>query len=329
MIDYDLFLNEGVAEIAIEKIFTGTFLQLDPGLTCWNAALWNKEFSDMSKLGLRTIIVQYVGGGKNSYYPSRLDWFSHKYNLLDTIMEVAKQYGFEVFLGLYLSDGWWLGSGIKKFLDEELVRNKKVVEELNQLYGKNPAFYGWYIPHELEGLQSFSWCRRNRLTRFFEQIVNVCKTVASNKPVAIAPYFGANANPSKYAQLWDSFFKKVSFDFIMLQDGVGCQRVSPKQARLFFQEMLIVCNKNNLELWGDLEVFEQEHGYPVDGLAFDAKPAKIERIKKQIDSIAPFVKKLVCFEYNHYLSLCRGERERTFYQEYANYVSNICNNMLK
>lgn len=302
---------------------------MDAGLAKWPPAFWNKEFRDMERLGLKTIIIQYVGAGEISYYPSKLNWFTCQYDLLNTVMTVAANHGFEVYLGLYLNGKWWSKFSNKRFLEEEMRRNSLVIEELSELYKENPAFSGWYIPHEVGNLTVLSWCSRKRLAWFFKKIANYCKVADGNKPVGIAPYFSPLVSPVRFGKVWYRFLKKTPLDLVMLQDGVGCQRVSLDQARLFFKEMEKACSKAGVDLWGDLEVFDQYHGYPVDGLPFAARPANMGRIKQQIDLAHPYIKKLVCFEYNHYMSLCRGEEEFKLYQDYKNFISNRGSGMLK
>ena len=88
---------------------------MDAGLAKWPPAFWNKEFRDMERLGLKTIIIQYVGAGEISYYPSKLNWLTCQYDLLNTVMTVAANHGFEVYLGLYLNGNGGLNLVIKGF----------------------------------------------------------------------------------------------------------------------------------------------------------------------------------------------------------------------
>jgi hypothetical protein len=296
----------------VEKkpFFTGTFLQPDLGLTSWSELLWNKEFRDLKRLKMEIVIVQYTGGGERAYYPSKLSWFSHSYNLLDSIMAAAERHKINIFLGLYLNKDWWSNYKNIKYLRAELKRNQFVIEELTRLYGKHPSFRGWYIPHELGNLPYLSWCQRRRLAWFFRSMAKCCKSYDATKPVSIAPFFSSQVNLAWFGRVWYQFLKNSLLDLVMLQDGVGCKRVTIEQSKIFFAEMRKACQKAGLELWGDLEIFEQYHGYPIDSLSFAAKPGDINTIKKQMEAVYPFVSNLVCFEYNHYMSICRGEEER-------------------
>lgn len=70
------------------------------------------------------------------------------------------------------------------------------------------------------------------------------------------------------------------------------------------------CEENKVEFWGDLEIFDIPAGW---------KPAKIERIREQIEKMKPFVKKIVVWEFNHYMSPLKGGEQRKLYEEYKDF----------
>ncbi|MEW6227879.1 MAG: DUF4434 domain-containing protein [Bacillota bacterium] len=233
------------------------------------------------------------------------------------INEAAKR-NMQVMLGLTLDPSWWKGN-----FDAagDLERNKQVVDELWSRYGRSPAFYGWYIPHEIDDLNSRGADRLNNLIRFTAELSGYAKQVSSGKPVAIAPFFGMHMTPAEYEKWWKSYLAGARVDIVMLQDGVGCHRVDLyKDVPSYYAALQRAATANNVELWSDVEVFNQTHGWPVDGGTWAAVPGKIETIAEQLRVEKPYVSRFVAFEFTHYMSPWQGSEQAKLFDEYRKYL---------
>ena len=78
-----------------------------------------------------------------------------------------------------------------------------------------------------------------------------------------------------------------------------------------------------MDFWTDLEIFDQFHCPPVDNLPlekWDANPASMERIIKQISIEESFVSRIVCFEFTHYMSPQMGNLQQKLYNAYRDWL---------
>jgi hypothetical protein len=288
---------------------TGTFLQLDGSNLPWREEEWRKELSYMKQIGMDTLIIGSVAFDSTSFYPSR---FLSKFQQLgtkdpvETLLSLSDKMRIDVYLGLY---SWnWEGKGSEEDFENFAELNIKVAKELYSLYSKHPSFKGWYIlSWELGNVPPID----NVDVKAYKRVVDFLRKLNPKKKIIIAPYFTLDISPEKLGEGWRKLFPVLKIDILALQDGVGCDRgIKPEHIPSYFSSMKKACEENKVEFWGDLEIFDIPAGW---------KPAKIERIREQIEKMKPFVKKIVVWEFNHYMSPLRGEEQRKLYEEYKNF----------
>jgi len=313
--EYKLLIPEISFEYKGKKpIIEGSFLQAWEPVCNWSEEEWANELKIMKDVGINLIIIQATGMNNIAFYPSKyLPMVGNNY--IEKVIRQAEKLGMKVMMGLYCDNTWWHADESKVYLPKEAIRNKKIALEIYELFGKYSSFDGWYIPHEISDAVFRSDELRDKLAAFISDISSYCKNLTPGKKVAIAPYYAMQMTIPQYKQWWDKFLQRANIDIVALQDGVGVhgeKRI--KKIPSFFSAVKEACEKNKVEFWSDLEVFEQIKAEP-----FEARPANIERIKKQLIVTAPYVSKFVIFAFNDYMSPQKNIKNKSLYEAYKKY----------
>lgn len=235
---------------------------------------------------------------------------------LPAMLDEAGKHGMKVVLGLRWDKEWWKQSGDAKYLAAEAGRNVALAEELQRRYADRPAFFGYYLPHELwDG--PYSDAQVAALHRFLMTVGRGCHRTAPGKPVLIAPFFSRRPiPPADFERLWLRLLEDAPVDIVALQDGVGAQGIDEDfEARIvpYFAALQRACRKRNVKAWCDLESFRLTNGNP-DRPAFE--PAAIARVRRQMAAVQPYVVGTITFDFYHYMSPYRGEKQKALYEGY-------------
>jgi hypothetical protein len=235
---------------------------------------------------------------------------------LRDILTAAETHGMQVWLGLGLDPDFWSGVFDPLASAEE---NVALMLRLEALYGDAPALAGWYLPEEIDDRRFVRPDVHEAAMVYLESVTNAAHARTS-RPVMIAPYFGMNPDAAAYAAWWDTTLARAPIDVIAMQDGVGTRRTTTEQGVDVFAALAPVAAKHGVALWSDLEVFEQIHGWPVDTGSWQARPADVERVQHQLALEAPWVEKIVVFDFTHYMSPRLGGAAEALYRGYEAYL---------
>lgn len=286
-----------VKEPDTAPLLSGTFLQIDASMAAWSPEEWERELDWMRSVGLELIVLQYAGYGEAWWYPGSFDPGAP--DLIGQLLDLAAARGMQVFLGLYLDPAYWSGA---YDLEADLVRNRRVADELAARYAAHEAFAGWYIPHELSDLTFRDEAQFAAAIAYGSRLVAHLHALTPGRPVSIAPYYGRYLPEAAYQRRWEAFLDQVPVDVIMLQDGVGTHRVGIGDIAPHFRALRRAIGERPIALWADVEIFDQTHGWPVDDLPWAATAAPLERVVRQMRAAAPYVERFVAFEFSHYMS---------------------------
>lgn len=294
------------------KLIEGTFLQFQTGMREVSSAQWAQELDAMCAVKIHTIILQWTqADGKNLFEPP--DPFPAMLNL-------AHQRRMKFIFGLRHDNRWWSEWGNAEYLREEARESVALAREVYRRYGKHPAFAGFYIPYELwDG--SFTDAQLKSLRELLHTVGTVCRQIAPNKPVFLAPFFAGLLSPERFEQLWLKLLQGRPVDVVALQDGVGArgwddqieERVVP-----YFAAMQRACRQQGVKLWCDLECFRLTNANPSRP---QFAPASAERVMRQLRVVSPYVERVVIFDFYHYMSPYRGEAHKALYEGYLKAIS--------
>jgi hypothetical protein len=195
---------------------------------------------------------------------------------------------------LYFDEEYWKNQTNVDWLRLHADRCISIAEELNDQFGKNPAFKGWYIPHEPEPNAYHS---KELTASLNENLINRISDKLHSfdaKPVSIAAFFNSELTSTTQLKDFMTELCKSNLQIIMLQDGIGVNHVSIEQVGLYYSEAdrgLYENTNYKGEFWTDLETF----GFAPQG------PVTIDRIKKQLQSelSVSHITKAVTFQYYH------------------------------
>lgn len=213
------------------------------------------------------------------------------------------------------------------------------VKSLGERFAGHPAFYAWYIPHEI-------YMAFDRMDAYIQvlypKLVERCKR-AANLPVAVSPFFILDRTkvfgdfrfnePDEYQAYWTKLIAKSGLDIVMLQDsGEHFSYVTNEQRRPFFEAMSQACRKGGARLWGNVEVaemdcpsieeYERRYGRVHHSLAkgIPWRPVPLERLKEKVALAAEYSERLVSWGYKEYCRPHLGPSAKAWYKAYQSYV---------
>ena len=260
----------------------------NPTIDQFQAENWREKVREISALGMEYIVIMATALYEKCYFKSSVYEFADIpcKDPIEEILSEADKCNVKVFLGNGFYGDWQkAGQNIKS--QEVIDRSFRAMEELATLYAHHKSFYGWYFPDET--------CIILRFSKDFMNYVNLCSArchlLTPEKKTLIAPY-GTNlvrANNKFIGQL-----AELDVDFVAYQDEVGVRKTKVDKTERLFEKLRVAHDKaGRSELWADIELFDFE------GMVYKSAlvPAPFERIQKQIENVAPYVDKILGYQY--------------------------------
>ena len=285
----------------------GTFIQYEPWMMKLDRAAWRRELDAMRGAGIELVVIQWLEFENERFFAAQDDADPTR-----IILDYCDAHGMRVFIGLSHADLWWSRLKDHDHLDRASARSVAVANEAWRRYGRHASFAGWYLPQELRDA-TYPLQYTLRIRTFYKMLGDRCRALSGGKPVAIAPAMSGTVSPKKFGQMYAALLPGSGIDILMLQDGVGARgwdadferRIVP-----YFREMSDACRASRVALWSDVEIFRRGPN------GAGSEPADVERIKRQIDAVAPFVEGFVMFDFFHYMSPRRGKAQKKLYEDY-------------
>ncbi len=261
----------------------------------WNADLlkftaeqWEDKIREIAETGMRYLVLLDVAAYDKAFYPSKLlpQFEMGCDDPLETVLAAADKYGIKFFVSNDYFGNW--RNTLEMMTDKNVAAlRKKGIAEVAEKYGHHESFYGWYYPNET-GIHG-------HYEDIFINYVNDCsKDIAEITPKAkrlIAPYGTRNISfDDKYVRQLD----ELDVDFIAYQDEVGVEKTAVEESGPIFEQLAKMHKKSGRsELWADVEVFQ----FSGQVYRSEAVSASTERVVKQLEAVAPFVKKILIYQY--------------------------------
>lgn len=290
----------------------------NPALEKFQGADWREKIREIADIGMEYVVVMATALYEKCYFKSSVFPFADTLcpDPIEEILDEADKCSVKVFLGNGFYGDWRkAGENIKS--QQVIDRSFCAMEELASLYAHHDSFYGWYFPDET--------CIILRYSKDFMKYVNLCSArcyeLTPEKKTLIAPY-GTNL---VYAN--DRYIRCLSeldVDFIAYQDEVGVKKTKVDRTKRLFEKLKVAHDKaGRSKLWADIELFDFE------GVVYKSAlvPAKFERIQKQIENVAPYVDKILSYQY---LGIMNPADSKAFaghsdsvklYEDYKKYIN--------
>jgi len=271
----------------------------------------------MQQIGMDTVIIAESVDSTSAFYPTMINNFSEIGNQpIEKILNYADNNGMDVYIGLLSLDEWWDRIDVP-FLDQLTISSQSIAAELFSLYSGHPSLKGLYISQEIDNMTWVDEYLRVRLVnRFLRPLSNQIKALSPSLIVCEAPFFNRNyQQPNEYETWWaNTLGETPNLDLIIPQDGIGVEHATLAEMEDYFNALKSACISENRTIWSDLEIFERDGNHNV--------PASIDRISQQIETEAPLVSKIVCWEFSHHLSPAKSIATLDLYNNYARYLDN-------
>ena len=297
----------------------------------------DENFKKLKCAGVSNIIIQYVGeveGGestavkfKNLWYESSLvsntaELNLYRPNVIDNIMNIARDNDIKVYLGLVQSDEWW----DYKFTNTNWANNNanfvnQVATELYNKYKNNPSFVGWYWSYEMfTNDQNYDTQWTTMLNNNIAHLNSL--EVGVKKPLMVSPFISKIYNQVTAVSVkesWKRLTTNVNFrnnDIIAVQDGLVISGFSVDELIKFLIAMKegIKEAKSDVKFWINVENFD---------LTDDDKyvASSLSRYKTRLKIASKLAENIVTFSYSHYY-LTTHETDK----EYRAYLKSVTGN---
>jgi hypothetical protein len=291
---------------------------------------WERELEDEAGIGFNLLWLSHVAGEFRS--PVTLE-------RLGQFLDLCAHRGVQVLLTTDGTEDWHERLDVEK----ELAYVGKNIQLIAEHFGQHPAFYAWYIPHEIY----MTWGEMNDyMRRLYPALVARCKQALPEKPVTLSPFFLLDrdkifgdyryAEPDEYCEFWADLIRLSGFDIIMLQDsGEHFSYVTNEQRRPFFEAMAEACRTGGARLWGNVEVaeyicpsleeFERRYGRIHHSKVRDLpwRPVPIDRLSSKLDLAAEFSERIVAWGYYQFGRPHLNPASAQWYADYQRYLQNF------
>jgi len=253
----------------------------------------------MKDAGLDQMVIQWTADSKSqtTIYPSALEGYAQNttHDVVEEALKTADAAGAQVYIGLQINDDWWT----RYISDGPWLRNEAKIahalaSELWKRYGQHASFAGWYLPFEVDNVETGTadW---DNLVAFYRSTGNHLHRLAAGKPVAISPFFNSKLglSPSQWQTMWEYVLKRSPIDVIAVQDGIGASHANRDELPTWFGAVKAAIEKSRPEakLWVDTETFDR-----------DLQPMAIRSIVNDMCAVQSYVSGYLSFSFNHFLS---------------------------
>lgn len=285
---------------------TGTFLDEishDIPHQNWGRDMWRKDFQVMRAIGIDTVILIRCGYQRWLTYPSRVlaaaeGCYLPPVDLVDLFLTLAEEMGMRFFFGLYDSGKYWTQGRYQ----EEVELNRRVMDEVWQLYGHRPAFQGWYLSQEVSR-------KTGSMISTYAQMGQHAKAFHPALPILISPYIdGKKALLASQATLtksdsvslrqheaeWDEILGglKGILDIVAFQDG----HVDFHELADYLKVNKQLADRHGIRCWTNAESFDRD--MPIKFL-----PIKWEKLLLKLRAAHEAgMEKSITFEFSHFMS---------------------------
>jgi hypothetical protein len=254
--------------------------------------------------------------------------------LFGRLMDLCAKRKLRVILGMGATRAWYQQLDLQK----ELAECGKNITRIADRFKSHPAFWAWYIPHEIY----MFWGQGDTyIQQLYPGLVERCKR-AADLPVTLSPFFILDRDkvygdfrfnePEEYAHYWAGLIRKSGLDIIMLQDsGEHFSYVTNAQRRPMFQAMSEACRRGGAKFWGNVESAEFEcpskeeyvkrygrvHHSTVKNAPW--RPVPIGRLGEKLDLAAEYCEGIVTWGYQEFCRPILGDAAKKWYADYQNY----------
>ena len=306
-------------------VISGPLWWLDPQQSAqWGREGWQRELAEQQAIGFDLLWLANT--------PQALD---HPGDPLGQVLDLCAERRMQVMLDTGSTGRWYSPLD----LGRELAVCGENVRRLGERYRGHPAFWGWYIPHEIY-MAWDEWARY--IDALYPALAERCRRAAP-RPVTVSPFFILDRTgvfgdfrynePDEYRRYWARLVRRAGLEVVMLQDsGEHFSYVTNAERRPFFAAMQAACREGGAKLWGNVETaefecpslqeYERRYGRVHHSTVRDApwRPVPIGRLAQKLELAAQFCERIVTWGYREFCRPALGPRAQRWYEDYRRYV---------
>jgi len=284
---------------------TGTFLDGMAGdipAQNWGEKEWRAQFKLFKDMGMDTLVIINCVTDQSAIYPTRRaavplvfdDYPKGFPDLAEFFFTLADEHGLKMYMGLYDTYAHWLRNDWRSEVEAAI----PVLEESKARYGHHPSFHGWYMSHEGD--------ERYNMPRIWKPIMERIRAIDPAKPILISPRYAAEKyhgacvgsgqhplTPRQHASFLDYALGEIEglVTAAAFMDG-HCHF---RDLNAFAEVTAEVCARHNVEFWSNVETFDRD-------MPWRFPPIEWIKLRFKIETLRPYVKKMITFEAPHFLS---------------------------
>lgn len=298
----------------------GTFIQLTAEHGTWQRIQWYELFLEFERLGLRHIVIQWTAYDDLAFFPSSS--FRNVPNPpLEMLLQLADEFGFRVRVGLSHDSQYWREinhspSVVQVYLGRRILAMREILPELLAVVRKHRSFAGFYVAEEIDDVSWQAPERQAVLFSYLRALRNELRRNYSPHSIAISGFSNAATSPRALANFWDSLFRTTGISVLLFQDGIGAGKLELPELRIYLEALRGMFDDSRRELWIVVELFQLEAGTNT-ATRFQAVPAHLQRIKRQLALAAEYTTTSIAFSVPDYMSPSRGTQQGGLFNAYA------------
>jgi hypothetical protein len=312
--------NSDIQQNAQRPRLTGTVLQLLRENADWPPDRWSELFGYFQALGLHEVIVQWSVVDNLAFYESAK--FSPVHTALEAVLREADRRGMLVQVGLVHDSDYWSRiaqdpAAVAAYFDQLRFRSLTAAQELANLVSHYKCVTGWYIPEEIDDVTWRDDGPRQVLFQHLSVLSESLQKLTPNLTISISAFAQGRTSPAGFEEFWSAFFSRTKINSVYFQDGVGVNKFEISEVPLYMSALQAAAMKNKRHVSAIVELLQQTSGPPIDQRPFQAIPAPLERILRQVESLSPFISdELIGFSVPEYMTPLGGKEAGDLFERY-------------
>lgn len=280
---------------------------------------WKELLRDMAGIGMEYIVLMSSAlDGRTFYKSERFESFPLEHpNPMETMFAAADELDLKVFVSNDFFGSW---SDPELMFTDENIRSLRTAatEEIAGKFAHHKSFYGWYLPNEASIFPYFS----ETFLKYVNMNSQLIRSLTPGKKTLVAPFGTFRSKPD---DVFCRQLEALDVDVIAYQDEVGVRKANVDWTPYFFEQLRKAHDKvGRSSMWADVEVFSFEESVYTSALF----PADFSRVRKQLECVAPFVDRILIYQYPGLMSrpgskaFTPNRPAEKLYRDYEAYLKN-------
>jgi hypothetical protein len=259
----------------------------NPACDRFTAAQWDAKIKEIADAGLEYLVLMATALYYRAFYDTKIfpKWELACADPLEAVLSAADKYSVKFFIGAGFYGDWTSDTTIS----DPVAAKKRLqsIEEIANIYGHHPSFYGWYWPDEAEINPYYT----PEFIQYVNDLSHEARQLKPQAQIMIAPYGTRIVTPDdKYVRQLDT----LDVDIVAYQDEVGVRKSKTTETSAFYEGLRKAHDRSRkAKIWADVEIFEFQGTVYKSALM----PASFDRVQRQLEAVSPWVDRILVYQY--------------------------------